>query len=72
MPLDCEEQPDDWEDAILAELERTREEILAEFGGDFNAYLDYLDTREAENRKRGLRYAVPPTCKAAASRPDVA
>lgn len=56
-----------WEDPILAELERTREEILARFGGDFEAYLDYLETLEAENRKRGLRYAVPPTSKVAAS-----
>ena len=61
-----------YEDPILAELERTREKILAEFGGDFEAFLDYLDTREAENRKRGLRYAIPPTSKVAASPPDAA
>jgi hypothetical protein len=56
-----------WEDPILAELEQTRAEILAEFGGDFDAYLEYLGTREAENRRRGLRYAVPPTSRVAAS-----
>lgn len=47
------------DDPIMAELERTREEILARFNGDFEAYLDYLDTLEAENRKRGLRYGSP-------------
>jgi hypothetical protein len=48
-----------WEDPIIAELQRTRDEILAEFGGDFEAYLDYLDAVEVENRKRGVRYATP-------------
>lgn len=60
------------EDPILAELDKIRAEILAEFDGDFDAYLDHLDMVEAENRKRGVRYAVPPTSKAAASQPDAA
>lgn len=59
-----------WEDPVLAELKRTREAILAKFGGTFEDYLDYLETLEVENRKRGLRYAVPPTSKVVASQPD--
>ena len=58
------------EDPILAELEEIRAEILAEFDGDFEAYLDYLDTVEAENRKRGVPYAVPPRAQSAGARAD--
>lgn len=60
-----------WEDPIVAELEQIRSEILAEFGGDFDAYLDYLASLEAENRKRGLRYADP-RVKSDAAQPDAA
>lgn len=60
------------EDPIMAELEQTRREILAEFGGDFNAYLDYLQTLEFANRARGLRYGVPPRARETVSRPDAA
>lgn len=59
------------EDPIVAELYKHRAEILAEFGGDFDAYLDYLASLEAENRKRGLRYADP-RAKKDAAQPDSA
>ena len=41
-----------WEDPIVAEVHRTRAEILAEFGGDFGKYIDYLRKREQEHPER--------------------
>jgi hypothetical protein len=38
MPLEHIEQPDDWEDPIVAEVHRTRRMIMKEFNNDFDAY----------------------------------
>jgi hypothetical protein len=58
-PMQLEQRGCEHDDPIIAELDEVRAEILAEFGGDFDAYLDYLASLEAENRERGLRYADP-------------
>ena len=47
-----------WEDPIVAEIHRIREEILAEFDGDFDAYFKYVQGIEEENRRRGLKQYV--------------
>lgn len=48
------------EDPIIAELDQIRADILVEFGGDFDAYIDHLQALAAENRKRGLPYSDSP------------
>ena len=51
---------EEWEDPIVKEVHETRVRILARFGGDFHAYVDYIKALEAEDKKRGVVYASPP------------
>jgi hypothetical protein len=50
-----------WEDPIVKEVHETRARILARFGGDFHAYVRYVQALEAEDKRRGVPYAsLPP------------
>lgn len=49
-----------WEDPIVKDVHETRARILARFGGDFHSYVTYIHGLEAEEKKRGVRYASPP------------
>lgn len=46
-----------WEDPIVKDVHETRARILARFGGDFQAYVKYIEERQAEKKKRGVQYA---------------
>jgi hypothetical protein len=47
------------EDPIVAEVRRAREEILAGFGYDVEAYAADVIARQEEDKKRGMTYAPP-------------
>ena len=49
-----------WEDPIVKEVHETRARILARFGGDFHAYVKYIQAVQEENKKRGVQYVSPP------------
>jgi hypothetical protein len=49
-----------WEDPIVAEVHKAREQILARFDYDLAAYGEHLKKVEAENRARGIKYVDPP------------
>jgi hypothetical protein len=49
-----------WEDPIVAEVRRTRENILAEFDYDIRAYAAHIMAVQEENKKRGVTYVSPP------------
>jgi hypothetical protein len=49
-----------WEDPIVQEVHETRARILARFGGDFHAYVKYIEGVQTEKKKRGVQYASPP------------
>lgn len=48
------------EDPIVAEVHRIRQEIMAEFNDDLEAYVAYLQTRRESDRRRGFREASLP------------
>lgn len=45
-----------WDDPIVAEVRKVRQEIFARFNYDLDAYFEHLKTVEEEDRKRGARY----------------
>lgn len=45
-----------WEDPIVKEVHETRARILARFGGDFHAYVKYIQALEAEDRQAGAKH----------------
>jgi len=49
-----------WEDPIVAEVRRTRENILAEFNYDIRAYAAHIMAIQEEKKQRGFRYGSPP------------
>lgn len=49
-----------WEDPIVAEVHKIRQELLARFDGDVDAYFQYIRGIEAEKRRRGVRYVEAP------------
>lgn len=51
---------EEWEDPIVKEVHETRARILARFGGDFHAYVNYIKALEAEDKRLGVQYASPP------------
>lgn len=61
-----------WEDPIVKEVHETRARILARFGGDFDAYVRYIQALEAEDRKRGVKYVSPPLRPRKRQKPDAA
>lgn len=56
---DCEVPPG-WEDPIVAEVRKVRQEIFARFNYDLDAYFAHLQATAEENRKRGVRYSDRP------------
>jgi hypothetical protein len=61
-----------WEDPIVAEVRRTRQEIFARFNYDLEAYFEHLRAAEAEDRKRGIRYSNRPLAQPRLAQPDAA
>lgn len=51
------------EDPIVAEVHRVRQEIMAAFDYDLESYFRYIQAREEENRRRGVRYVEGPIRK---------
>lgn len=60
------------EDPIVAEIHRIRQQIMARFNGDLEAYVAYLRSREGENRRYGFRYASLPRVTPKNCKPDAA
>jgi hypothetical protein len=60
-----------WEDPIVAEIHRVREQILAEFNYDVHAYFAHLQQVAREQQARGVRYIQPPV-RYGHTRPDAA
>lgn len=42
------------EDPIVAEIHRIRQQIMARFNDDLEAYVAYLQTRRESDRRRGF------------------
>lgn len=61
-----------WEDPIVADVRRARQEIFARFGCDLDAYVEYLKAAEEEDRKRGVPYANRPLAQPRRAQPDAA
>lgn len=59
MRPECDGSPDEWEDPIVAEVRKARQEIFAEFDYDLGAYAEHLRLVGAENRMRGVKYVDP-------------
>jgi hypothetical protein len=52
MPPEDYPDPPGWEDPIVAEVRKAREEIRAEFSHDLYAYAAHLQALEKQARKR--------------------
>jgi hypothetical protein len=61
-----------WEDPIVAEVRKVREEIFARFNYDLDEYFEYLKAAEEEDRKRGVRYTDRPIAQHRRARSDAA
>jgi hypothetical protein len=61
-----------WEDPIVKEVHQTRARILDRFGGDFDAYLRYLQALEAEEKERGIPYVSLSSRQRKGKTPDAA
>jgi hypothetical protein len=61
-----------WEDPIVAEVRKTRQEIFARFNYDLEAYFEHLKAMEEEGRKRGVRYSNRPLAQPFRAQPDAA
>lgn len=61
-----------WEDPIVAEIHKIRQEIMAKFDNDLDAYVRYIQGVEEEKRKRGVRYIDTPIRKTELPEPDAA
>jgi hypothetical protein len=61
-----------WEDPIVAEVRKARQEIFARFNYDLDAYFEHLKTIEKDDRKLGARYANRPLARKHPPRPDAA
>lgn len=61
-----------WEDPIVAEVRRIREEIFAGFGYDLEAYAAHIITLQEEDKKQGVKYASPRPGRSILSEPDAA
>lgn len=61
-----------WEDPIVAEVRKVRQEIFARFDYDLDAYFGHLKTVEEEDRKRVAHYTDRPLAKNQPPQPDAA
>jgi hypothetical protein len=60
------------EDPIVKEVHETRARILARFGGDFHAYVKYIQALEIEDQARGMEYVSKPLKGRNGPRPNAA
>lgn len=60
------------EDPIVAEVHRIRQEIMARFNDDLEAYVAYLEARRESDRRRGFREADLPRVTPTIRNPDAA
>jgi hypothetical protein len=60
------------EDPIVAEVHQIRQQIMAKFNGDLEAYVAYLQTRWEDDRLRGFREASLPRVTPHVRKPDAA
>lgn len=60
------------EDPIVAEVHRIRQQIMARFNNDLEAYVAYLQTRRESDRRRGFREATLPRITPKVEKPDAA
>jgi hypothetical protein len=72
MLPDLESEIVRWEDPIVAEVRKAREEIFAEFSYDLHAYAAHLQALEREARKHGVRYSDRPLAQPRKAQPDAA
>lgn len=72
MPHDVPEPPEDWEDPIVAEIHQIRQEIMARFDNDLDAYIRHIRKLEEEERKRGRVIIDEPLRRRQQMKPDVA
>jgi hypothetical protein len=49
-----------WEDPIVAEVRKAREQLFAEFDYDLEAYVEHLKRVQQEKQKLGVRYLESP------------
>ena len=61
-----------WEDPIVAEVRKARQEIFARFNYDLDAYFEHLKAVEEEDRRRGAPYSDRPLAQHRRARPDAA
>lgn len=59
-----------WEDPIVAEVRRIREQILAEFDYDIDAYAAHIIAIQEEEKKRGVKYVSGPSGRPQGATPD--
>jgi hypothetical protein len=71
MPPDAPEPPEAWEDPIVAEVHQIRQQIMAEFENDLDAYFRYGQAVQEEKQKRGVRYVTAPLRKSDLSTPAI-
>jgi hypothetical protein len=58
--MSCTEDFPEWEDPIVAEVRKVRQEIFARFNYDLDAYFEHLKAVEEEDRRRGVRFSDRP------------
>ena len=51
------------EDPIVAEVRKARQAIFARFNYDLDAYFEYLQAAEEEERKQGVPYSDRPLAR---------
>ncbi len=61
-----------WEDPIVAEVRKARQQISARFNYDLEAYFEHLKAVEEEGRKRGVRYSDRALAQPRPAQPDAA
>lgn len=61
-----------WQDPIVAEVRKAREEIVAEFNYDLFAYATHLQALEREARNRSVRYSDRPLAQPRWTHPEAA
>lgn len=61
-----------WEDPIVAEVRKQRQQLFAEFNYDLEAYVEHLKARQQEREARTGVYLPHPPREPQARKPDAA
>lgn len=61
-----------WEDPIVAQVRKQRQQLFAEFNYDLEAYVQDLKARQEEREARTGVYMPHLPCKLRSRKPDVA